>query len=223
MPVSPTFVVDPLALISAIVAIVGVLLTWRKFREDSLRRGEVLEWSNDCIETFESFIVASILFDRPDFAAQSRSRIVDVAFAAPALVERGRIFFKNQPAGDCGKEKASAYQGFRPRVLDPIVAIHQIAVRFFDSDDETRARLQLLAEDFLRDFVSLVQREIGRERTAAVETKMAGTGFRLDPAVEAIDPKRVEAVQKARKLALKDYRKDAPGLVPSSEHPKRIS
>ena len=172
---------DPIKIITALIALFGLAFTWRKFREDSLRRGEVLAWADDCIMTFENLIVGAILFDQPVFKEESRKRIIDAAFEAPALIERGRIFFKNQPFRSFGQEKPPAYRGLRPKILDPLVAAHQIAVRFIDSDEEARIRLQLVAEDYLKAFVSLVQTEIGRERTAAAETPRApgrgpGTG-----------------------------------------------
>ena len=197
---------DPIKLVTALVTLVGLLFTFRKFREDSLRRGEVLAWADDCIRTFENLIVAAILSDRPAFDQECRKRAIDAAFDAPALIERGRIFFKNQPYGSFGSEKPPAYRGLRPKILDPLVATHQIAVRFVGSDDETQIRLQLLAEDSLRDFVSLVQKEIGRERTAAAETKQAGAGFNLQAALDAISPKRVDFVREAKKRGISEYR-----------------
>jgi hypothetical protein len=193
-------------LVSALVAIAGVIFTWRKFREESLRRGEVLAWADDCIRIFENLIVAAILVDRSDFEEECRKRVLEAAFDAPALVERGRIFFKNQPHGSYGSQKPPAYRGLRPKILDPLVAAHQIAVRFVSSDGEERIRLQLLAEDYLRTFVSLVQKEIGRERTAAAETKQAGRGFDLKAAMDAISSKRVDHVRQARAGKLNEYR-----------------
>lgn len=197
---------DPIKIITALIALFGLAFTWRKFREDSLRRGEVLAWADDCIMTFENLIVGAILFDQPVFKEESRKRIIDAAFEAPALIERGRIFFKNQPFRSFGQEKPPAYRGLRPKILDPLVAAHQIAVRFIDSDEEARIRLQLVAEDYLKAFVSLVQTEIGRERTAAAETKQAGAGFELQAALDAISRKRVDYVLQAKSRQPSQYR-----------------
>jgi hypothetical protein len=197
---------DPLKLIAALIGVITFLLTLRRFREDSLRRGDVLSWAEDCIRTFENLIVATTLFHRAEFKEECRRRVIDATFDAPTLLERGRIFFKNQSFGSLGAEKSPAYRGLRPKILDPLVAAHQIAVCFFDSDDETQIRLRLLTEDYLRAFVSLVQREIGRERTAAAETKQAGEGFDLQTAIESIAAERVDFVMDARKRGASEYR-----------------
>ncbi len=199
---------DPVKLVTALLGALGTLvaifLGLRKAREDSLRRGEVLAWADDCIATIENMIVGAVLFDRPAFEQECRKRMIDSAFDAAALIERGRIFFKNQPFGTFGSEKPPAYRGLRPRILDPLVAGHQIAVRFMEADEEARIKLQLLAEDYLKAFVSLVQKEIGRERTAAAETKQAGAGFQLQKAMDAVEPERIELVKRMK--AQTEYR-----------------
>jgi hypothetical protein len=205
---SPTFIqstlANPILLVPPLAAVIGILFTWKKFRDDSLRRGDVLAWADDCITAFENVIVAAILFDRPAFKEECLKRLIDAAFDSAALIERGRIFFKNQPFGSFGNEKPPAYRGFRPKILDPLVAAHQIAVRLVESHEDERIRLQILAEDYLKEFVSLVQKEIGRERTAAAETKKAGAGFRLQVAMNAISSERIDLVKQMK--AQRDYR-----------------
>ena len=94
---------DPIKLVSAIVAMAGVALAWWRFREESLRRSEVLDWANQSIACLESLVIACILLPKAEDLESGikvregcNSRILDAAFDSAVLVERGRIFFKNQ-------------------------------------------------------------------------------------------------------------------------------
>ena len=72
----------------------------------------------------------------PTFFVESEKRLASIGFDTAILVERGRIFFRNQPRGNYGTHKKAAYRGLRPLILDPLVAAHQIAVRIPDSQGE---------------------------------------------------------------------------------------
>ncbi len=172
----------------------GALLTWRQFREDSLRRNEVLAWADEGIACLETLVVTCLLKDRPDFAVQVRRKLLMVVFDSAILVERGRLFFKNRGRGD-GPSTRAAYSGQRSYVLDPLVAAHQVATRLLLDGPQPGAGLRLVAEDALKDFVSLMQLELGRDRTATGETRHGGSGFTLDAALAALDPARLAAVE----------------------------
>ena len=207
---------DPIKLVTAIIALVGLIFTWRKFREDSLRRGEVLAWADQTIAALEGLVMVCILGSRPAFADESKTRLAKIAFDTAILTERGRIFFKNRPHGTFGTEKKPAYRGLRPKVLDPLIAAHQIAVRLPDCSGEGRIRLQYLAEDYLKDFVSLIQSEIGRERTASQVANEGGSGFNLDQALAQVPGERVASILEMAGNAPGLYRKGAPVGSPAS-------
>lgn len=88
---SPAFVIS---VISALVGALGFLLTWWRYREESLRRGEVLSWANEAIDALEGLIISCILKTNPAFKLEANQRLSKIAFESAILVERGRIFFR---------------------------------------------------------------------------------------------------------------------------------
>ena len=193
------------------VAAIGLYFTLRNYREASLRRGEVVIWATEAITVLEGLVLACILLPMPAFAEEARTRLAKIAFDSAILVERGRIFFKNKRHGDFGADKKPAYRGLRPKVLDSLIAAHQISVRVPDSQGEALVRLQCLAEDHLKNFVSLMQSEIGRQRTAAAVTAEGGSHFNLDSAITSIAPARVALIMRLAANSPVQYRSGAPG------------
>ncbi len=61
-------------------------------------------------------------------------------------------------------------------LLDPIVVSHQIACQWEGAADEEKERMILVAEDCVRRFVSMAQREVGRSRTAHAASMIKGEG-----------------------------------------------
>lgn len=205
---TPSLIVS---IIGALVAALAFGLAWRKYREDSLRRGEVLTWANEVIAALEGLVIACIAGSHKSFEAEAGKRLAGIAFDSAILIERGRLFFRNQPHPTVGKDKKPAYRGLRPRVLDPLIAAHQISMRVPHSSGDDLIRLQCLAEDHLKDFVSLIQVEIGRERTASVVTGLGGTGFNLATELANVPLDRVELVRKMASNPPRKYREGAPG------------
>ncbi|WP_137753035.1 hypothetical protein [Sphingopyxis sp. L1A2A] len=203
---------DPIAIVSLVVAMLGVIFTWRKFREDSLRRGEVLTWANEAIDCLEGLVIICILMRQKDFETECRNRLIAITFNSAALIEKGRIFFKNQKSGSFGHHKMPAYRGLRPLVLDPLVAAHQISVRLLSGEARSINALQCLAEDGVKSFVSLIQKEIGRDRTASRVAQRGGAGFNLDVSISKIAPDRIARIEELSSRDLKRYRTDPPPL-----------
>jgi hypothetical protein len=182
------------AVVSAFVAFVGLLIAWRNAREAALRKGEVLAWSNDVIQNLQSLVLVC----QPRSAlpqAIEAEKLRDIYFATSVLAEQGRLFFKNQRAGDQGLEKPEAYQGRRPDILDQVLVAHQISGRFERADEESRSRMVCVAEDAERRFVSLAQKEVGRVRTASVDTSKGGHGAQLNWLMDGVDPKRLNSLR----------------------------
>src|SRR5690606_12050182 len=97
--------------------------------------------------------------------ATARSMLAKIAVDTSVLVEQGRLFFKNTPHPTHGMDRHPAYRGYRPRLLDPIVVSHQIACQWEGADSEEKERMTVVAEDCVRQFVSMAQLEVGRSRT----------------------------------------------------------
>lgn len=165
---------------SAIIAFVGLLATWLAWRRAELRREEVLAWGDDVISELQKVELACRL---PEvyINADAKTEIFSSALIELSiLVERGRIFFRNKVIDDFGNEKAPAYQGYRPLILDQIIIAHQIALKWpFNSDDE-QLRLSVLARACKCEFVSMMQKEVGRQRTSSTDTASGGNGVDLE-------------------------------------------
>jgi hypothetical protein len=181
------------ATVSAILAAFALFAGWRSSRKSELRREDVANWADESIAALQTLLLICIHGDPPIPALEAEKRRADLLFQTSILVERGRMFFRNAGPYSEGGEKHRAYRGKRPEILDQLVAAHQIAVRWPRADDEERVRMRLVAEDCLKRFVSLVQLEIGRSRTASAGTRRRGTGALLTVRMEELDPDRVAA------------------------------
>jgi hypothetical protein len=196
---------SPLAapIVSALAALVGLFFAWRKLRddarknrEDSYRRGDVLGWANEVIGELQTLLLICILKEEQVDVATSKAKLTDIIFSTSILVERGRLFFKNEIVDSHGSEKEPAYQGYRPKILDPIVVAHQIACEWRSSNRDKQLRMRLIAEDCLKKFVSLVQKEVGRGVTASADTSQGGDGRHLAHLLYTVNEKRLEKLKR---------------------------
>ena len=188
------------AVVSAFVAtaslFVALFVVWQQLRESALRRGDVLLWANEVITALESLLLVCMLNESQLEPAISKSKIVELIFNTSILVERGRMFFKNTVVDDFGKGKESAYRGYRPLILDYIFVAYKIACEWNDADQDTRLRMRVVAEDCLKKFVSLVQKEVGRSVIASAEVGKGGDGARLRELLDAVDPQQLNHVRR---------------------------
>lgn len=91
---TPTFVVST---IGALVAASGLALAWRRYREESLRRGDVLTRANEAIAVLEGLVIACIVGTDKSFAAEANKRLASFAFDSAILVERVGCSFAINP------------------------------------------------------------------------------------------------------------------------------
>lgn len=159
----------------AVPLIVGVF-GWRR-RE--LRREEVLAWASQAIDSLETVVLLCIHMPPGVDASAYSSRRDNALFEIPCLVERGRMFFKNQVINDWGEEKPPAYRGYRPKILDSLVISYQVLQRLPGEEPTDRLILKSIALKALQEFVSLAQKEVGRARTVAKDTAKGGQGIDL--------------------------------------------
>lgn len=185
------------SIVSAVVAAIALFFTWRKWREDVLRRGDVFAWANEAIGQLESLLLVCLLKEPLLDATLATEKLKEVAFETSILVERGRLFFKNQIVDDHGREKEPAYRGYRPRILDPLVVAHEVACGWMGADEDTRLRMSVIADDQLKKFVSLAQKEVGRSRTASADTGQGGDGLHLRHLLAEVDGARPERLRRA--------------------------
>jgi len=179
------------AIVSAVIGLLTVGGAVFRWREQSLRREDVQDWANEAITALQSLVLLTALPPGRIPADEATRRLTEVIFATSILVERGRLFFRNKPWGDYGGKKPRAYRGRRPALLDDLIAAHQAALRLEGADARTRAQLSLIAEDALKDFVTRMQHEVGRSRTASPATGKAGEAVDVALAASRLDPRRV--------------------------------
>ncbi|MCW3848372.1 hypothetical protein OF829_14100 [Sphingomonas sp. LB-2] len=179
------------ATVSAILTAFALFAGWRSSRKNELRTEDVFDWAAEAITALQTLLLITIHGDPPIPAAEAERLRVEVLVKTSALTERGRLFFRNAGPYSEGREKPRAYRGKRPEILDQLVAAHQVACRWPRASDEERVRMRLVAEDSLKQFVSLVQTEVGRSRTASADTRRRGTGAHLTARMEELDPDRV--------------------------------
>lgn len=176
---------------SVILTLIALFASWRSGRKSELRREDVANWADESIATLQTLLLISIHGDPPIPAAEADRLRTEALLKTSILVEQGRMFFRNAGPYSEGREKHRAYRGKRPEILDQLVAAHQIACRWAKANDDERVRMRLVAEDCLKRFVSLVQLEVGRSRTASAGTRRRGTGALLTVRMEELDPERV--------------------------------
>jgi len=179
------------ALVSALVALIGLLIGWRRARESALRREEVLAWSNRVIENMQGLSLICQGHRGLLTPEAESAKLLEIYFATSVLAEQGRLFFKNVADAAYGATKEEAYRGRRPEVLDEVLVAHQIAGAYGTADHESRVRMRCVIEDAVRRFVTLAQKEVGRSRTASTATSKGGTGSSLAALMQAVPPERL--------------------------------
>jgi hypothetical protein len=157
--------IDLVAVISAAVAIIGALLTWRETRRqrklalEKMRReldDRSLAWGADAIAALAE---AETLYLRPasalsetDFEEKRHALLIKLS----ALTDQGRFFFPNVEDDFHGAEKEGAYQGKRPPILDALVyAFYEVEAISSDNSETRQA-----AADFIKTCRRLVVSEL---------------------------------------------------------------
>jgi hypothetical protein len=188
--------------LSATIAGIAALLVFLQWRERHLRQDDVLKWANEAIRVQQTLYLVLFLGDPAFDKATARSTLAKLAVDASVLVEQGRLFFRNTPHPTHGADRHPAYRGYRPMLLDPIVVAHQIACQWEGAADEEKERMILVAEDCVRRFVSMAQREVGRSRTAHAASMIKGEGEPLDVLLGKVKPERLAALKASARLSL---------------------
>ena len=188
--------------ISAFVAICTATMVWMQWQERRLRQDDVLKWALEVIRAQQALYVTLYLGDSLADGQTTRQTLARIAVDTSVLVEQGRLFFKNSPHPTHGADRQPAYRGHRPMLLDPIVVSHQIACQWEGASEEERERMLLVAEDSVRNFVSMAQREVGRSRTAHGDSALKGEGEKLESLLAKVKPERLAALRASARLSL---------------------
>ena len=135
------------------------ILHERKSVDRGLRRiVQIHSWGNNCIDAFAEArqFCQSYKSDFPDERTYMIRRR-DLLAKLSALIDQGRLFFRNTNRKEYNVGSFPARRGFRPEILDPLMFAFRCVQRMDGSADEGRSdrlgRWQSL-------FVSLLQYEI---------------------------------------------------------------
>lgn len=187
---------------SSFIAAVAATLVWLQWRERRLRQDDVLGWSSAVITSLQTLYLTLFLGDSSFTPSEARAVRGRIAVETSVLVEQGRLFFRNTPHPTHGAHRHPAYRGFRPMILDPIVVAHQIACQWDGCAEEERERMVLVAQDCVRSFVSMAQREVGRSKTAHMASAIKGEGEKLEVLLARVAPERLTALRTDARLSL---------------------
>lgn len=195
---------DLLAIAATVLGIAAALIGFWKFREELLKsRRDRQKETADAIEKArlkdkEDLRIADLnawalrgiaglqtlawhMETRADIA-----KIGQAGLECSILCDQGRLYFQNV-ADDHGREKPPAYRGYRPKILDSLVAGVE-ASRLWTSpnlNEIGRVKIVQAIRDAERDFVSYAQMEVGRIRSAAAEASAAGQSSPLQRLIKA--------------------------------------
>lgn len=187
---------------SAFIGAVAAMLVWLQWRERRLRQDDVLRWASDVIGNLQTLYLTLFLGDSGFTSAEAKAARSRIAVDTSVLVEQGRLYFKNTPHPTHGANRHPAYRGFRPMILDPIVVAHQIACQWDGAADDEKDRMVLVAQDCVRSFVSMAQREVGRGQTAHMASAIKGEGEKLEALLARVPPERLAELRASARLSL---------------------
>ena len=170
---------DFVGLISAIVSILALIGSAYAWRVRELRREEVLQWGLQCIDVLQtSVLLLRAICD--EGVAVNTPEARELKIRSSVLCEQGRLFFKNQNSDAFGQSKRPAYRGLRPTILDRLVVNYQLLDRLSGGDLSDVGSMARVAEDNLKFFVSLIQAEVGRGRTASPDASLGGQSINVE-------------------------------------------
>lgn len=183
--------------IAAFIAAVGAMIAYLQWRESQkqarVRLDQVHEWANDAIAQLQTILLATVHAPPLQSDEECLQRMKHAAFALPVLVERGRLFFKNEVTDTYGAEKPAAYRGYRPKILDPLVLAYQAVCGWNGASLENKCKIRKVIKNCLEEFVTLSQIEVGRSVTASPDTTIGGQGVNLNDYLNRIRLEEGEA------------------------------
>ena len=190
--------IDSLSLLITAAGVpIAALVFWWQRREAMLRKSEVLAWSNEVISALSSLWIICRLRTSAWETPEVTVRMNNILFDTSILIERGRLFFKNADKENYGLENEPAHQGYRPRILDPIMTAHRIACLWGESNEQRRLRMAVITEKSLQQFVSLAQKEVGRGKlVGSPEAAAGGKPISIDELLMSVDDSMLEKIHR---------------------------
>ncbi len=165
--------------IAATQALIALALLFLTVQSRSIqlrvqRATKVQEWGARCIAALADVEQLYLLPPPPDATAIAR-REDELRRRLAALIDEGRTFFGNVDVDSFGTEKPEARRGFRPKILDPLVAAHRTVTRIPPTAWPNEAQGSRL-ESWRRYFVWLLQTEVSPEWLRKMEGRGGDPG-----------------------------------------------
>jgi hypothetical protein len=176
------------ALMALFIGSMTLLITWKRWRQDQLRKNEVLSWADECVDVLQSIFLVSHTHKKFLNEGELRKIRFELSIKTSVLIERGRFFFRNEVSDDWGNQKPKAYRGYRPRILDHLVIGYQIVTRWPNKNEDEINKRSALALETVQNFVSLAQAEIGRDKVASAEAIKGGDHIELSILMVSVEP-----------------------------------
>ena len=115
--------------IAATQALIALALLFFTLQSRSIqlrvqRATKVQEWGARCIAALADVDQFYLVAQEADDDAIAR-RKYDLLRCLSALIDEGRIFFKNVDEDRHGHENRNARRGLRPKILDPLIAVYR--------------------------------------------------------------------------------------------------
>lgn len=158
---------ESIEIVGAMIAVTQVCIAlavfWHSHRQQYVDRGtqriiRIHEWGNDCINALAE-AGAFCLLKVEDFPNNGCYTVAksNLLHELSALVDRGRLFYRNVDQHEYGLEKYPARRGYRPEILDPLVAAYRsVLATDGTTDQESFERLYR----WRGRFISLLQYEV---------------------------------------------------------------
>ena len=116
------------------------------------------DWGNDCIDALAEAGQLCLLqkseFPNSDAYAIQKSELLH---RLSALIDRGRLFYKNVGQDQYGLHKFPARRGYRPEILDPLIAAYRSVLEMSGSANENGCRRLY---EWRGRFITLLQYEV---------------------------------------------------------------
>jgi len=118
------------AVVSAVLALASLVLNWLVVRKqtelqfETLKAemdAEVIAWAHEAIDQVSQAISLArgrgAMYGAEEFARRAHETSQQLS----SVADRGRLFFPNEAPERHGQDKESAFQGYRPPILDAVV------------------------------------------------------------------------------------------------------
>src|SRR5688572_16306422 len=118
------------AVVSAVLAVASLVLNWLVVRRqtelqfETLKAemdAEVIAWANEAIDQVSQGLALArgrgSTYGADEFARQAH----ETSEKLSSIADRGRLFFPNEAPDSHGQDKETAFQGYRPPILDAVV------------------------------------------------------------------------------------------------------